>query len=290
MIYGNSGEVDNREDNLIAKPFLRWAGGKRLIIQHLRKYIPKDYNDYWEPFLGAGSMFFSISPNKAYLSDLNEDLIMCYKYVKNNPVLIHRYLCGHKNKSSHDYYYRIRDEYNNSKPSAAQAARFIFLNKTNFNGIFRVNRDGKYNVPFGNKESPAIPSKLDLITASKRLTKAKLSSISFENANIPNKVAAGDFLYIDPPYPPISDTANFRHYTKNRFHWKDHITVANIANVLREKGCFVMISNVNIEKVRTLFLDWNKFELPVRRWISANGDRFMASELVITSYPVPEFK
>jgi len=271
------------------RPFLRWAGGKSKVVHHLLRYVPVEYSGYWEPFLGAAALFFALAPPKAFLSDLNTDLIHCYLQVRDNPELICRYLREHAPRTSERYYYQIRSKYNSCRqrePSAAQAARFIYLNKTSFNGIFRVNRRGEYNVPYGHKEPPALPSAEQLVEASRSLRKVTLRAETFDAALKFNSPQPGDLVYLDPPYPPLSETSYFTHYTSSRFTWQDHRRVAEVANSLADKGAFVMISNADSKSVRGLYEGWYQHRLPVVRWIAANGRRPKAAELVITNYVV----
>jgi DNA adenine methylase len=268
------------------KPFLRWAGGKSHIVKELLKYLPEGkVGDYWEPFLGSAALFFALAPEHAHLSDSNSDLVTCYKQVRDRPELVIRYLREHLSKTSEKYYYQVRHRYNISKkPSAAQAARFIYLNRTSFNGIFRVNQKGEYNVPYGYKEPPPAPSNEDLRVASTLLKNASLSDNSYEVILADEAIKTGDFVYLDPPYPPLNKSANFTHYTISRFSWKDQENVATLADELRRRGCLVMISNTDIEHIRELYSAWNIYTLPVTRWIAASGSRHKVTELVITSY------
>jgi DNA adenine methylase len=269
------------------RPFLRWAGGKSRIVRHLLKYLPEEgFGDYWEPFLGSAALFFALAPERAHLSDSNSHLIACFKEVRDKPDLVFRYLRGHLAKTSEAYYYEVRAAYNRSKPSAAQAARFIYLNRTSFNGIFRVNQKGEYNVPYGHKEPPPAPSKEDLRVASDLLRNASLYDQSYDVVLADNPAEPGDLIYLDPPYPPLSATANFTHYTASRFSIGDHEKVAALANELRKHGCFVVISNTDTKPIRALYSGWNIHTLPVTRWIAANGSRHKVAELVITSYPI----
>jgi len=280
---GNSPE--SRE--VKSKPFLRWAGGKSRLVRHLLKYLPEDgFGDYWEPFLGSAALFFALAPQRAYLSDSNSDLIACYEQVRDKPGLVYRYLREHLSKTSEEHYYEVRRIYNKSAQSAAQAARFIYLNRAGFNGIFRVNRKGEYNVPYGHKEPPPAPSRKSLWAASKFLKNASLSDRSYDEALSDAAVKPGDLIYLDPPYPPVSKTANFTHYTASRFSTEDQERVGAIANRLRSHGCFVMISNTDIQSIRELYSGWNMYTLPVVRCIAADGSRHKVVDLVITSYPV----
>jgi len=271
-----------------AKPFLRWAGGKTRLIRFLDNHLPKDFsngNRYYEPFLGAGSLFFRLKPQKATLSDNNEDLIDCFQAVRKRPNLILKYLRQHLLSTCEEYYYKMREKYNTSKPSIAKAALFIYLNKTCFNGIWRVNKKGQFNVPYGFKEPPCLPSRDELFEASKVLSKARILQMDYKE--IAKYVKQGDFVYFDPPYPPLNGTSNFTHYTRERFTEKDHYELARIAKIINEIGCYVLISNADTPYIRSLYEDdFNIFELEVTRWIRTDGKRYKAKEIAITNYDV----
>jgi DNA adenine methylase len=266
-------------------PFLRWVGGKSHIINLLLEYLPtKKYKRYWEPFLGAGALFFIISPKRATISDINGDLINCYKQVSKNPKIIYKHLKGLERNNSKKNYYKVRALYNNSYTSIIKAARFIYLNKACFNGIFRVNKEGKFNVPYGYKKSLAIPSLKNLLLVSKVLKNVTIQKSSFEIILKSNDISKGDFIYLDPPYPPINSTSFFNHYTSARFSRNDQKEVSKLAKRLRKKGCFVMISNSDTQYIRNLYKGWHFSVLSVVRWVAANGSRYKIKELVITSY------
>jgi DNA adenine methylase len=272
--------------NQKASPFIRWVGGKSKLIKHLKNYVPSDFcggNYYYEPFLGAGSLFFHLTPQKAYLSDSNKDLIECYNTIKSDPKIISEYLNQHLENNCKEYYYKMRDEYNSSKPSITKAALFIYLNKSCFNGIWRVNKKGHFNVPYGYKEPPSLPSNEDLLKISKVLSNAKLVHKDYKDAVI--NVNEGDFVYFDPPYPPLNGTSFFTHYTKERFNREDHAELARIAKELTKKGCLVMISNADIPYIKSLYKDsFNVYDLEVTRWIRTDGKRYKVGELIITNY------
>jgi DNA adenine methylase len=203
--------------------------------------------------------------------------------VKRNPGLVWSYLKSHSHKTCEEYYYQVREENNNSKPSYKRAASFIYLNKTCFNGIWRVNKLGKFNVPYGFKEPPSLPSEHDLILASNALANTILDRKDYREAV--EEMRNGDFVYFDPPYPPINGTSCFTHYTRERFTKQDHIQLANVAMELDRRGCYVLISNTDTEYVRSLYADkFNIFELEVTRWISSKGERYKVKELVIRNY------
>jgi len=238
-------------------PFIRWAGGKQKILNQLLPYLPIDISarKYWEPFVGAGSLFFALHPQEAVLSDANEHLINCYKQVCDNHLLVHKYIRQHANNTSEEYYYKIRSLYNNRKGnSIAQAARFIYLNKTCFNGIFRVNLKGDFNVPYGWKEPPSLPSLELLRSASKALKNATIHSGSFEN-NI-EQITSSDYIYLDPPYPPLNGTSFFTHYTSDRFGEKDQNKLAEYIKTVDGRGCKFMLSNADTPLIRKLYSDF----------------------------------
>ncbi|MDP2863958.1 MAG: Dam family site-specific DNA-(adenine-N6)-methyltransferase [Desulfobacterales bacterium] len=264
--------------------FLRWAGGKVHSIDRLITFVPRDYNKgiYWEPFLGGGSMFFSLSPDQAVLSDLNSHLIHCFEMVRDYPDRIYYYLNILQKADSESTYYKIRENYNKLRPSIKQAARFIYLNKTSYNGIFRVNKNGEYNVPYGKKENPAFPSLEHLKEISTKLRKAKLKTSSYEA--IIEDVKKGDFIYFDPPYPPLNGTSYFTHYTKERFVENEQVKVADTANKLSNMNCRVMISNADIPLIQNLYKSWHIRTLPVTRWITCKAKRHKVNELVVTNY------
>jgi len=266
------------------RPFLRWAGGKSRITKLLADYVPEKYNRYWEPFLGSGALYFYLRPEKAYLSDSNAVLVDCYKHVREYPVKISKKLQDYRRQTSEDYYYAVRDLYNKSRSSVEQSARFIYLNKSNFNGIFRVNEKGDYNVPYGYKKSLAIPGLDEFKEISKLLKSATIQNHTFEQMKNNKLLKSNDFIYLDPPYPPLTTTSYFTHYTAERFSWADQEKVAELANMLKSKGCFILVSNSDVPKVRALYKGWNLYKLPVVRWVAANGKRHKVNELVITNY------
>jgi len=276
-------------NQIVGKPFLRWAGGKTKIVHLLKHFVPPrdNYERYIEPFVGGGALFFALGPERAILGDLNEELINCYQQVALYPSEIWKLLLGHMRKHSKGYYYKLRENNLSEGTKLERAARFIYINKTAFNGIFRVNRQGIFNVPFGPSSSgPAIPSKEELLRASELLKSARLIVGDFvETCSLAKK---GDFVYLDPPYPPSTDTSNFTHYTSERFGWQDHEKVAGAFKLLDHKGCLVMMSNSDQERIRDLFRGFNIKRLSVTRWLGSNGDRFKVHELVITNYDMPD--
>lgn len=267
------------------KPFLRWAGGKQNLIHHLLANSPQEgsYNKYWEPFLGAGSLFFANGFKKAELSDVNEHLINAYQQIKINPESVYKRLLVHKRKVSADYYYRVREVYNSHlyEETIEQAARFIFLVHTCYNGMYRVNGNGEYNVPFG-KSKPSLPSLDHLKKISKKLQGVPLKIQSYET--IYDSVKQNDFIYLDPPYPKLNQNKQFQQFTIDKFSEEHQRELAEFAVQLKNKGCKVMISNSKVPLIEKLYEDWYIVEVPVVRYVSCKKERIKINELLIKNY------
>lgn len=281
-----SGTSDSRNDALGSRipPFLAWAGGKNHLVKRFLPFLPPDLDRrlYREPFLGAGSLFFAVRPARAVLSDANDHLIRCYEFVRDNPERVGACLAQHACRSSRGYYYRIRNDYNRLPFSSAQAARFIYLNKACFNGIFRVNREGKFNVPYGSKSRLILPSRTLLRRASYALKRARIEVAPFERAL--EDAQRGDFIYLDPPYPPLNGTSFFRHYTAVRFQVQDHERLARCVRELDARGCLVLISNADTSPIRRLYTGFNIASLSVTRFVTCKATKHRIRELVITNY------
>ena len=267
-----------------AQPFLRWVGGKSKLVGTIAQYLPQDLpcQTYWEPFLGAGALFFHLQPHLAVLSDLNKQLIDCYRAIKKEPDAISGRLERHRRLHGIEHYYRIRQRYNRSTASPQKTADFIYLNKACFNGVFRVNTHGEFNVPWGAKKKPALPTRGELGAVSCALRRARMGC--WDYTKVVDKVRPGDLVYLDPPYPPLNGTACFRHYTANRFSTDDQQRVADVFAALDRVGCYVLASNAATEEIRRLYRRWQTREIRVRRWVSSNGQRFLVNELIVTNF------
>jgi DNA adenine methylase len=268
------------------EPFLRWPGGKRRLVAVLRQATPSDVRKriYHEPFLGGGALFLALQPSLSYLSDANPHLMACYKSIRDNPDQVAAYLTQHLESTSEAYYYGVRDLYNRTGNSAAQAARFIYLNKTCFNGIFRVNRKGEFNVPYGWKEPPWLPSREDLRRVSKALKNASLTTASFDDTL--ESLGVNDFVYLDPPYPPLNGTSYFTHYTTDRFGEIDQCRLATCVAELHERGAKFLMSNADTPLIRDLYSRFRILRLSVTRYITCRSTKHKVNEVLITNYPV----
>lgn len=266
------------------KPPFRWAGGKQSIIGKIALYKPLcRINKYYEPFLGAGSMFFNCNYPDSILSDQNGPLINCFQKIKDTPLDLHSRLMYMEQKLDRQYYYKIRDTYNKNLMvfDINQAARFLFLVNTSFNGIYRVNRKGEYNVPFG-KDNPAFMSENHILRLSNRLSNAIIKPCSY--TEITQDVLQGDFIYMDPPYPPLNGTSSFQHYTPDKFPIKQQERVAEVASSLHDRGAMVLITNADTELIREIYRGWNIVELEVTRCISSKKVKHKVKELIIKNY------
>lgn len=261
------------------KPFLKWPGGKRALLPEIRQLIPKDYKRYFEPFVGGGALFFDMCPEDAVLADHNEDLVKCYIAIRDNVEAVVEHLTSMKNTA--DDYYRIRKT--DPRDPSERAARLIYLATLSFNGIYRVNLRGEFNVPYGHKAHLNPCAKDTLIAASRALSKATILSGDF--GRTVKNVAAGDFVYLDPPYTVAHTNNGFIKYNAHIFSWKDQIRLAHKAKRLAEKGCYVMVSNANYPDIIKLYKDFKVHTVYRASRIAASADyRGRVSECLFTSW------
>lgn len=266
-----------------AAPFLRWAGGKRQLLDTLLNRVPRRIEGrYIEPFLGAGSLFFALAPQDAILADKNAYLIDTFRQIATNPEVVRRALLEHIRLHSFDHYYETRDKYNLGAYSAAQAARFLYLNRTCFNGIFRVNTKGKFNVPKGSKDRLSRPSKRQFYLIAECLRNAELIACDF--AAVLAQAQENDFVYLDPPYPALNDTAFFAHYTADRFDTASQERLAECVRGLDNGGTQFLLSNADDPSIRKLYRGFRIESVPVIRYVTCKGSRTAVSELLIRNY------
>lgn len=275
----------SRTSNIVSpRPFLKWAGGKRRLIPQYERYIPENFGTYYEPFLGGGAMFFHLSPHSAVLTDINQELINTYSCVRDDVEGLIHLLSNHQEnhqRSPQQYYYQIRS----SQPRArlAKAARFIYLNKTCFNGLYRVNSQGKFNVPIGRYKNPNICDRELLRCVSAILQQTTIEVKPFTAVLDPAK--ADDFVYFDPPYHPISTTSNFTAYSRHSFNQESQIQLRDTFQQLAEKGVKVMLSNSDCALIREIYREFKIQKVSASRSINSHGKkRGKISEVLITSY------
>ena len=269
--------------------FLKWAGGKLQLIEQFENLFPPDFRNYYEPFIGSGAVFFYLKsksrPNKVILSDTNEELINCFTVVRDKPSELIEVLLNHRKRHSKQYYYEVRDLESYRLDSVSRAARMIYLNKTCFNGLYRVNSKGEFNVPFGDYKNPSIFGRNTLYKASQLLQDADLRVMTFDK--VLDFAGKDDFVYFDPPYIPLSKTSSFTRYSKSEFSIKDQNQLSEVFRALDSMGCFVMLSNSDHSLTRELYRDYDKNIVVVRakRKINSVGSKRGAiNEIVVTNY------
>ena len=222
-----------------AKPILKWAGGKTQMLGDLIPKVPTSYGRYIEPFLGGGAMFFALQPENAVIADSNPELINMYRQVADHVDDVINYLKKYENTS--EMFYAVRSLEWTALSKAEAAARTIFLNKTCFNGLYRVNKQGQFNVPFGKYKNPKICDEDGLRAASEVLKKAEILCGDYLLV-LEHYAQPGDFVFLDPPYLPISEYADFKRYTKEQFYEEDHVELAKMIMRLQERGCHVVLT------------------------------------------------
>ena len=269
------------------RPFVKWAGGKsQLLPQYLPLYPKKaSVGRYLEPFLGGGAVFFHVQallqPSHALLWDSNSELIETFMAVRSEVEHLIELLRQHHKQHSESYYYEVRAQPPQAR--AARAARLIYLNKTGFNGLYRVNSRGLFNVPFGHRAKPEIFNEALLRATSAALQKAELESRDFRDLS--GVARKGDFIYFDPPYQPLSKTSSFTSYTSGSFGEKDQNDLADLYAKLDRRGCLLMLSNSDTPLIRKLYAGFRIHCVSARRMINSNGDkRGPVSEVVVLNY------
>lgn len=265
-----------------AKPILKWAGGKTQLLNEIVPKIPKSFNKYIEPFIGGGALFFALAPRRAVISDSNPELVNMYQQVADNVLKVIEYLKTYKNTKEEFYEVRKLDWENLSKEEAA--ARTIYLNKTCFNGLYRVNKKGGFNVPYGKYKAPNICDEITLLKASEILKKVKIICGDYLDV-LKEYAEAGDFIFLDPPYLPISEYSDFKRYTKEQFHDKDHIELAKEVMRLRELGCHVILTNSNHPLVHELYQSFNIDVIQTKRYVSCNGNNRKGEDVIVNVLP-----
>jgi DNA adenine methylase len=283
-------------DKISIPTFVKWAGGKIQLLEQIEKLLPKKIDRYFEPFVGSGAVFFYIKqtrhPDYCMISDNNQDLINLYKDVKNNLDelinLLQKYKKEHT-KFPMNYYYKQRKRYNKTHNTLEKSGLFIYLNKTCYNGLYRVNSKGDFNVPFGRYKNPSILQKDKLENASKILNDKKVKIMSMDFTKILLNAKKGDFIYFDPPYYPLSTTSSFTSYHKEGFLKEEQKKLANVFEKLDKRGCLLMLSNSDTPLIHELYNKYEKeghlYLVKAKRMINCNSDgRKSINEVVVINY------
>lgn len=283
---GNAPLLKKSQGLTLTKPLLKWAGGKTQLLSEITPKIPKRYGRYIEPFFGGGAVFFSVRPDDGIIADINPELVNLYQSVAANVDGVIAALSLYEN--TEEIFYAVRAQDWMMLPNIEAAARTIFLNRTCFNGLYRVNKSGQFNVPFGRYKNPRIIDE-DALKAASTILKNTMIICGDYKAVLRENACAGDFIFLDPPYLPISKSANFKQYTKEQFYEEDHIELAEEVKRLHEIGCHVVLTNSNHPLVHE---QYGKFALEVvqtKRHISCNGKGRKGEDVIVTVLPKPRF-
>ena len=268
-------------------PCIKWAGGKGQILGEIEKRMPSDFENYFEPFVGAGSVLLFFQPSSAFINDVNPQLINLYRQIQSDPEkVISTVNALDAEECSTAIYLKNREEYNRRIKEhildCFTSSLFIWLNKHCFNGLYRVNSKGFFNVPYNNRSKGSSIDRENIRSMAKYLKKVKMSCLDFEEAV--KNAAQGDFVYFDSPYFPESSTANFTSYAKGGFLPEDHERLARVFKELDEKGVKVMLSNNDVEDVRKLYRGYRIESFEVKRMINRNANRRRGKEVIVTNY------
>ena len=271
-----------KTESVQARPILKWAGGKTQMLGDLLPKVPNSYGRYIEPFFGGGAMFFALQPESAIIADSNPELINMYQEVANHADNVIQYLKQYENTS--EMFYAVRSQEWTTLPKAEAAARTIFLNRTCYNGLYRVNKHGQFNVPYGKYKNPKICDEAGLRAASEALKKADILCGDYLLV-LEHHAQPGDFVFLDPPYLPVSEYADFKRYTKEQFYEEDHVELSKVIMALHERGCHVILTNSNHPLVHELYAPFNIDVIQTKRHISCNGSTRKGEDVIVTIPP-----
>lgn len=270
-------------EHISAKPLLKWAGGKGQLLSELLPLVPHDFSgSYIEPFFGGGALFFALQPSRAILADCNPELINLYQQVADYPEAVLDVLATLKN-SERDYYSTRALDWTKLSPVDA-AARTIYLNKTCYNGLYRVNRQGQFNTPYGRYLNPKIADRETILAASNALKQATIVAGNYKTV-LHNFAKSGDFVFLDPPYLPISQYSDFKRYTKEQFYEEDHRELAKEVRRLVQIGCHVVLTNSTHPLVLDLYSSYHIKIVATRRYINCDARRRTGEDVIVIAEP-----
>lgn len=274
--------------NKLVTPVVKWVGGKRQLLPTLTPLLPERFTTYCEPFLGGGAMLFWRQPQRAVVNDINRDLILMYEVIRDDVEALINALETHRNESEH--FYEVRDwdrnrDFYNALTNVQKAARIIYLNKTCYNGLFRVNNAGEFNTPFGNYKKPNIINAPTLRAVSNYFQKSETIFSCRDYAEVLAEIPRGSFVYLDPPYDPVSNTANFTGYSRGGFSREDQVRLRECCDDLNRRGIKFMLSNSSTDFIREQYAPYNITIVQAKRAINSDAaGRGQVDEVVVRNY------
>ncbi|MGI5876810.1 MAG: DNA adenine methylase [Dethiobacteria bacterium] len=275
------------KDPLVA-PVVKWVGGKRQLLQDILKHVPDKFSTYYEPFLGGGAVLFALQPCRAVVNDINEELINVYTVIRDNVEDLIEDLKRHENRA--DYFYEIREKDRNKEiygkmNNIEKASRILYLNKTCYNGLFRVNQQGEFNTPFGRYKNPNIANEATLRAVSNYFNKAKITFRCEDFKEAVKDVRKGSFVYFDPPYDPVSESANFTGYDRGGFDRSEQVRLKKLCDELSKKSVKFLLSNSATDFILELYKDYNIVIVQANRFVNSRGDkRGKVEEVLVKNY------
>lgn len=277
-----------KSKNKLVAPILKWVGGKRQLLGVITPLLPRRITTYCEPFIGGGALLFHLQPSTAYINDINDELIRVYKVIKNDVEALIVTLQDFKNET--DYFYAVRDwDRDKAKyaalPDVQKAARILYLNKTCYNGLFRVNNAGEFNSPFGSYRNPNIVNATTLRAVSAYLNTATVHATSLDYSEVLKTLPKGTFVYLDPPYDPLSDTSSFTGYSKGGFTRDDQIKLRECCDALNARGLKFMLSNSATDFIKEQYAAYHVTIVQAKRAVNSDSTkRGEVDELIVRNY------
>ncbi len=269
-------------------PVLKWVGGKRQLLPQIRKYMPRGFSTYYEPFVGGGAVLFDLQPQKAVINDINPELINLYEVIRDDVEELIKDLGRYKNEP--DFFYTIREldrdtEVYNNLTKIEKASRIHYLNKTCYNGLFRVNNAGQFNAPFGKYKNPNITNEITLRAVSKYFNNAKIIIRCSDFEEALKGIRKGSFVYFDPPYDPVSDSSNFTGYSKGGFNSSEQLRLRDLCDKLNSKGVKFLLSNSSTEFIHGIYRNYKIITIQAKRAINSDADnRGEVDEVLVMNY------
>lgn len=276
-------------NQLTLRPFTKWTGGKRQLLPVIKGLMPGSYRHYFEPFVGGGALFFDLAPKTACINDFNSELINCYQQIKDNPRDLIHLLMIHQENNSKDYYLELRAADRDGRidvmSATERAARILYMLRVDFNGLYRVNSKNQFNVPYGRYKNPKIVDEPLILAISDYLNQNAIQILNHDFEVAVEQVQAGDFVYFDPPYVPLSETSAFTSYTHEGFSYSDQVRLRDTFKKLTDIGAYVMLSNSSSPIVEELYKEFHIHQVETTRTNGAKtSSRGKISEIIVTNY------